>query len=153
MVTFTIKIEMSKSKIENTKIENLKNPRLPSEEREHPTLPLPVRGRCPSGAKHSSLSFASKIRGDSKGCSRASNIWCIFVSSMVRSTLLFLLLKKFWGTLKGVQGPPTFDIFSCLRCWIWKLFCRPFSILFRSILAMITYFNLTDSIFPQLGLA
>ena len=43
------KIEMSKSKIENAKIENSKNPRLLSEESaEHPTLPLPVRGRCPS---------------------------------------------------------------------------------------------------------
>ena len=43
------KNEMSKSKIENAKIENSKNPRLPSEESaEHPTLPLPVRGRCPS---------------------------------------------------------------------------------------------------------
>ena len=42
-------IEMSKSKIENAKIENSKNPRLLSEESaEHPTLPLPVRGRCPS---------------------------------------------------------------------------------------------------------
>ena len=70
------KIEMSKSKIENAKIENSKNPRLLSEESaEHPTLPLPVRGRCPS-----------------------------------------LLLQKFWGTLKGVQGPPTFGVFSCLQC-------------------------------------
>ena len=43
------KYEMSKSKIENAKIENSKNPRLLSEESaEHPTLPLPVRGRCPS---------------------------------------------------------------------------------------------------------
>ena len=43
------KIEMSKSKIENAKIENSKNPRLLSEESaEHPTLPLRVRGRCPS---------------------------------------------------------------------------------------------------------
>ena len=43
------KNEMSKSKIENAKIENSKNPRLLSEESaEHPTLPLPVRGRCPS---------------------------------------------------------------------------------------------------------
>jgi len=43
------KIEMSKSKIENAKIENSKNPRLLSEESaEHPTLPSPVRGRCPS---------------------------------------------------------------------------------------------------------
>ena len=43
------KIEMPKSKIENAKIENSKNPRLLSEESaEHPTLPLPVRGRCPS---------------------------------------------------------------------------------------------------------
>ena len=43
------KIEMSKSKIENAKIENSKNPTLLSEESaEHPTLPLPVRGRCPS---------------------------------------------------------------------------------------------------------
>ena len=42
-------IEMPKSKIENAKIENSKNPRLLSEESaEHPTLPLPVRGRCPS---------------------------------------------------------------------------------------------------------
>ena len=47
------KIEMSKSKIENAKIENSKNPRLLSEESaEHPTLPLPVRGRCPSCEKH-----------------------------------------------------------------------------------------------------
>ena len=114
------KNEMSKSKIENAKIENSKNPRLPSEESaEHPTLPLPVRGRCP-----------------------------IF---MVRSTLLFLLLQKFWGTLKGVQGPPTFCVFSCLQCWIWKLFCRPFSTTFRSILAMITYFNFTDSIFEMVS--
>ena len=46
------KIEMSKSKIENAKIENSKNPRLLSEESaEHPTLPLPVRGRCPSKKK------------------------------------------------------------------------------------------------------
>ena len=75
------KIEMPKSKIENAKIKNSKNLRLLSEESaEHPTLPLPVRGRCPS-------------------------------TNMVRSTLLFLLLQKFWGTLKGVQGPPTFDIF------------------------------------------
>ena len=44
-----VKIEMSKSKIENAKIENSKNTRLLSEESaEHPTLPLPVRGRCPS---------------------------------------------------------------------------------------------------------
>ena len=43
---------MSKSKIENAKIENSKNPRLLSEESaEHPTLPLPVRGRCPSKKK------------------------------------------------------------------------------------------------------
>ena len=42
------KIEMLKSKIENAKIENSKNPRLLSEESaEHPTLPLPVRGRYP----------------------------------------------------------------------------------------------------------
>ena len=46
------KIEMSKSKIENAKIENSKNPRLLSEESaEHPTLPLRVRGRCPSKKK------------------------------------------------------------------------------------------------------
>ena len=83
------KIEMSKSKIENAKIENSKNPRLLSEESaEHPTLPLPVRGRCPSGAKHSPLSFASKILGDPKGCSRASNIWCIFVSSMLNLKII-----------------------------------------------------------------
>ena len=43
------KIEIAKSKIENAKIENSKNPRVLSEESaEHPTLPLPVRGRCPS---------------------------------------------------------------------------------------------------------
>ena len=58
------KIEMSKSKIENAKIENSKNPRLLSEESaEHPTLPLRVRGRCPSN---------SKILGVPKGCSRTS---------------------------------------------------------------------------------
>ena len=34
----------------------------------------------------------------------------IFFKFMVRSTLLFLLLQKIWGTLKGVQGPPTFDM-------------------------------------------
>ena len=46
------KIEMPKSKIENAKIENSKNPRLLSEESaEHPTLPLPVRGRYPSVLK------------------------------------------------------------------------------------------------------
>ena len=49
------KIEMSESKIENAKIENSKNPRLPSEESaEHPTLPLRVRGRCPSKKKKTS---------------------------------------------------------------------------------------------------
>ena len=55
-------IEMSKSKIENAKIENSKNPRLLSEESaEHPTLPLPVRGRCPSKVKSDHGDF-SKIQ-------------------------------------------------------------------------------------------
>ena len=93
-----LKIKMSKSKIENAKIENSKNPRLPSEESaEHPTLPLPVRGRCQSGAKHSPLSFASKILGDPKGCSRASNIWCIFVSSMLN---LKIILQTIFNILQ-----------------------------------------------------
>ena len=82
------------------KLENSKNPRLLSEESaEHPTLPLRVRGRCPSflhfivesenhGARHSPLSLASKILGDPKGCSRASNIWCIFVSSMLNLKII-----------------------------------------------------------------
>ena len=70
---------------------------------------------------------------------------------MVRSTLLFLLLQKFWGTLKSVQGPPTFDMFSSLLCSIWKLFCRPFSILFRFILAVMTHFNSTVSIFEMVS--
>merc|ERR1711966_591600 len=56
------KIEMSESKIKNAKIEN--------------------------GAKHSPFSFASKILGDPKGCSRASNIWCIFVSSMLNLKII-----------------------------------------------------------------
>ena len=68
------------------------------------------------------------------------------IITMVRSTLLFLFLQKFWRTLKSVQDPPTFGVFSCLQCWIWKLFCRPLSISFRYILAMITIFNFTDSI-------
>ena len=61
------KIEMSKSKIKNAKIENSKNPRLLSEESaEHPTLPLPVRGRCPS-LTDSIFEIVSKIgRTDSK---------------------------------------------------------------------------------------
>ena len=96
------KIKMLKSKLEHAKIENSKNPRLLSEESaEHPTLPLPVRGRCPSsveknktnGAKHSPFTFAPKILGDSKGCSRASNIWCIFVSSMLN---LKIMLQTIW---------------------------------------------------------
>ena len=41
-----------------------------------------------NGAKHSPLSFASKILGDPKGCSRASNIWCIFVSSMLNLKII-----------------------------------------------------------------
>ena len=56
------KIEMSKSKIENAKIENSKNPRLLSEESaEHPTLPLPVRGRCPSLAMIPMFNFTESI--------------------------------------------------------------------------------------------
>ena len=62
MVICTTKIEMTKSKIENAKIENSKNPRLLSEESaEHPTLPLPVRGRCPSLMTESKLNVKIEI--------------------------------------------------------------------------------------------
>ena len=60
------KIEMAKSKIENAKIENSKNPRVLSEgSAEHPTLPLPVRGRCPS-LTDSIFEIVSKSVGTNK---------------------------------------------------------------------------------------
>ena len=67
-------------------------------------------------------------------------------SDLVRSTLLFLLLQKFWGTLKGVQEASCKFVVSWLQYWIWKSFCRRFSISFRYILAMTTNFHSTDLI-------
>ena len=50
-----------------------------------------------SGAKHSPLSFASKILGDPKGCSRASNIWYVFLSSMLN---LKIILQTIFNILQ-----------------------------------------------------
>ena len=46
------------------------------------------------GAKHSPLSFVSKVLGDPKGCSRASNIWCIWVTSMLNPKIILQTISE-----------------------------------------------------------
>ena len=84
-----LKCQNRKSKMLKSKIRKIQGSSVRGVLSTPPSLCLSEGGaQSRYGAKHSPLFFASKILGDPKGCSRASNIWCIFSTSMLNLKII-----------------------------------------------------------------